>query len=238
MAAEAVVVVVGVGAGHVLGDGVRGEGWQAATGSVAGTEHLGIARSVESQVVVALDLRGGGCEEVDVHAGRGALGVARVRTQIGAHLVGVVGEGVRRRHVRRANLGNGSRAGDGLAWRGHHVGGVDHAGVLAGGSGGGGEVLGLVAAAGIGVIVNARVPSEFIGTAESLGAAGELAGVRLLAGVSSNVPRLVLQTVECTVAERTLVGPGQILAHLLGRRTSTLHERRQQADGRSHCRVT
>lgn len=238
MAAEAVVVVVGVRARHVLRDGVRGERRQTAAGAVARSEHLGVARTVETQVIVALDLRGGGCEKIDVHSGRGTLCVAGVRAQIGAHLVGVVGERVGRRHVRRADLGNGSRAGDGLAWWGHHVSRVDHAVVLAGGGSGSGEVLGLVTAAGIGVVMNARVPSEFVRTAESLGAAGELAGVRLLAGVGANMPRLVLQTVECTVAEGAFVRPGQILAHLLGRGTSTLHERRQQADGRSHCRVT
>jgi hypothetical protein len=44
----------------------------------------------------------------------------------------------------------------------------------------------------------------------------------------------MLQAVESTVAKRALVRPGEILADLLGRGTSTLHERRQKAYRGSH----
>jgi hypothetical protein len=90
-------------------------------------------------------------------------------------------------------------------------------------------VLGLVTAARVGVVVDARVTSKFIRAREALCAARELAGVGLLAGVRPDVSCLVLQAVESTVAERALIRPGQILTDLLGRRTSTLHERRQKA---------
>jgi hypothetical protein len=69
-------------------------------------------------------------------------------------------------------------------------------------------MLSLVAATRVGVVVNARMASEFVGTAEALSATGELAGMRLLAGVCPNVTSLMFQTVESTVAKRTFVGPG------------------------------
>lgn len=84
-------------------------------------------------------------------------------------------------------------------------------------------MLGLVTASGVGVVVNSRVPGQLIGTAKALGTARELAGMRFLAGMSTNVTGLVLQTVESTVTEWALVRTRQILAHLIGGRTSTLH---------------
>lgn len=137
-------------------------------------------------------------------------------------------ESVRRRVVRGADLRDGRRAGDGLAGRGHHV-DISHGGILtssASSSGSGSQLLRLVAAARVGVVVNARVASELVGTTEALRAAGELASVRLFASVRPNVTSLVLQTVEGTVAKRTFVGPREILTDLLVGRTSTLHERR------------
>lgn len=214
---------------HALGDGVGGERGQA-TAAVMARAVVVMARSVVAQVVVALDLRGSGGQQIDIHARGGPLAVARVRTQIGAHVVGIVGEGVRRRNIRRADLGDRRRASDGLAGRGHDVGGVGHGSVLTSGGGGSGsssQVLGLVAAARVGVVVDSRVARELVRTAEALRAAGELASVRLLARVRPNVTSLVLETVEGTVAERTFVGPGEVLADLLVGRTSTLHERRQ-----------
>jgi hypothetical protein len=55
-----------------------------------------------------------------------------------------------------------------------------------------------------------RVPGQLVGSGEALGAALELAGVRLLAGMGSNVSGLVLEAVEGLVAERALVGTGEI----------------------------
>jgi hypothetical protein len=43
--------------------------------------------------------------------------------------------------------------------------------------------------------------------------------------------------VESPVAKRALVRPGKVLANFLVGGASTLHERRQQADRRSHGRV-
>lgn len=135
---------------------------------------------------------------------------------------------MRRRDVWGSHLGYGRRASDGLAGRGHHVGSASHGGILTGSSGGGRcEVLSLVAAARVGVVVDARMASEFVGTAEAFSATRELAGMRLLASVRPNMTSLVLQAVESPVAKRTFVGTGQILTDLLVGRTSTLHERRQ-----------
>lgn len=68
----------------------------------------------------------------------------------------------------------------------------------------------LVAATRIRVIVDSRMAGQLVRSAETLGAAWELAGVRLLASVRPDVSRLVLETVECFVAERTLVWARQI----------------------------
>ena len=97
-----------------------------------------------------------------------------------------------------------------------------HDSCLGGGSsccscGGGGGML-LVAASRVGVVVDARVTSELVRTAEALCAARELAGVRLLASVSADVTGLVLEAVEGLVAQRTLVRARQVRAHVLLRR--------------------
>lgn len=91
---------------------------------------------------------------------------------------------------------------------------VVHAGLDGGGGCGSRDML-LVAAARVGVVVYSRVARKLVGTAEALGAAGELAGVRLLAGVRPDVARLVLEAVEGLVAERALVGARQVGAVLV-----------------------
>lgn len=142
-------------------------------------------------------------------------------------MVGVVGERMRRRDVWRTDLRDRRRASDGLAGRRHHVGGTSHGGILACRSGSSGsEVLSLVAATRVGVVVNARVASKFVGTAEALGAAGELTSMRLLTGMGSNMTSLMFQAVESPVAKRTFIRTRQILTDLLIGGTSTLHERR------------
>ena len=83
-------------------------------------------------------------------------------------------------------------------------------------SGGGGMLL--VTASRVGVVVDARVTGQLVGTAEALCAARELAGVRLLASVSADVTGLVLEAVESLVAQRTLVRARQVRAHVLLRR--------------------
>lgn len=75
-------------------------------------------------------------------------------------------------------------------------------------------VLALVTAPRVGVVVDARVAGELVGAGELLAAAGELAGVGLLASVGANVPRLMLKAVEGLVAERALVGAGQLVGVL------------------------
>jgi len=59
--------------------------------------------------------------------------------------------------------------------------------------------------------VNARVAGELIRSRELLAAAGELAGVRLLASVSADVSSLMLEAVEGLIAERALVRSGQLI---------------------------
>jgi hypothetical protein len=80
--AISIVIIVGMRPGHVLGDGVGRERGEATASAVARAEHLVATRAVESHVVIALDLRGGRGQEVNIHAGRGTLGVARVGSQV------------------------------------------------------------------------------------------------------------------------------------------------------------
>jgi hypothetical protein len=94
--AISIIIIVGMRPGHVLRNGVGRERGETTASTVTRAEHLMAARAVESHMVIALDLRCGCGQEVNIHAGRGALGVTRVRTQIGAHVVGVVGERMRR----------------------------------------------------------------------------------------------------------------------------------------------
>lgn len=75
------------------------------------------------------------------------------------------------------------------------------------------------------------MPGQLIGATEAFGAAGELAGMRLLAGMGANMASLVFQTMESPITERALVGTREILAHFFGGRT-TLHQGREQANGR------
>ena len=80
-------------------------------------------------------------------------------------------------------------------------------------------LMGLVPSSGVGVVVNSRVPSQLIRTGKLLAASWELAGMRLLSCVSANVPGLVLEAVECLVAERALVGAREFIGCLRGRGT-------------------
>lgn len=147
-----------------------------------------------------------------------------------------------RRNVGRTDLRDRGRPGDGLTGRRHHGTSIVDDGmvvVLPRGSGGScsGQMLRLVAASRVGVVVDSRVPCKLVGATETLRTARELAGVRLLAGMRSDMPGLMLQTVKSAVTERALVRSRQILTHLLGGRTSTLHQRGKQAHGRGHIRV-
>jgi hypothetical protein len=76
------------------------------------------------------------------------------------------------------------------------------------------------------------MPGQLVGSREALGAAGELAGVRLLARVRPDVSGLVLETVEGLVAQWALVGSGQVLAVLTG---LTADHGRHHTDGSHFC---
>lgn len=52
--------------------------------------------------------------------------------------------------------------------------------------------------------------SQLVGPAESFRATGELASMRLLSSVGTNVASLVLETMEGLIAERTFVRTRQI----------------------------
>ena len=67
----------------------------------------------------------------------------------------------------------------------------------------------------VGVRVDPGVTSQFVRPAEALCTAGKSAGMRLLSGVSPDMPRLVLETVECLVAQVTLVGTRHFTLALL-----------------------
>lgn len=98
-------------------------------------------------------------------------------------------------------------------------------------------MLSLVVASRVWIIMDSRVACEFIRSTEALCATRELAGVRLLAGVSANVSGLMLQTMECAVAQGTFVRSRKILTGLLVRRTRSLHQGGQQAYRGGHVRV-
>jgi len=72
-------------------------------------------------------------------------------------------------------------------------------------------LLAFVAPSRVGVVVNPRVSSQLVRAGELLAAPRELAGVRLLSGVSANVSSLVLQAVEGLLAERALIRSGKLI---------------------------
>lgn len=168
-----------------------------------------VVRVVTSRVAVAkiltLDLVGGFGEHGNV-----AIAAVDVSTRVGG---GKRGKRVRRRDVGRAQgrggsgtnrLGGGRRSHEALrvhVVRQTVVDGVLLVKLL---------LLALVTTARVGVVVDSRVPRQLIGARKLFGAAGELAGVRLLASVSANVSCLVLEAVESLVAERALVWARQL----------------------------
>ena len=199
-----VVVIVGlvvrVRAGHV----VRSETRELVP---RGMEAVGVVRVMPCRAVkqvrghLALDLVGSPAEQRDITTA-GAPGratsvgaEARVGRVVVVRAVRVGRRDVRRRHAR------GGRRSDGLGSgrRGHHL--RLEVGVL---------LAMLVSPAGVGVAVYPRVTGQLVGSRELLGATRKLADVRLLAGVGADVPRLVLQTVECLVAEGAFVRPRQL----------------------------
>ena len=104
------------------------------------------------------------------------------------------------------------------------------------------SVLILVSSSRVWVVVDARVTRQFIGTTETLRAARELTCMRLLTSMRSDVSRLMFESMECLVAQGTLVRSRQILTTLIliargssGSRSSSTLERHATRDG-SHVR--
>lgn len=100
-----------------------------------------------------------------------------------------------------------------------------------------GDLMSLLVAARVGVIVNARVSGQLVGSAEALTTARELARMWLFSCMSANVSSLMFQTVEGSIAQGAFVRARKILpvvgVVVLGR-----YGRRQQADGGSHVGVS
>lgn len=220
-----VVLVVGVASRHVVGRERR----QVAPRGVVRVVRMvpGLPRVVVVVVVVAqrgevqrLELVSSLGEHVDIHAlAVGAAGIAAIRAQARRRAVGRVG--VRRRDVGRAKS-RGRGAADGLG----HRRGRSHEAVAVVGLNVRRRHLALVGSPAIGVVVYPRVAGQLVGARELLAAARELASMGLLSGVSPDVPGLVLEAMEGLVAERALVGPGELIGRLLGRLA-----RRQRAVG-------
>ncbi len=196
------VVLTRVGSRHVVGT-------QAGRVAARMVATVAVVRVVTSRVavasVLALDLVSGLGEHGDV-----AVAVV-VSTRVGR---GKRGKRVRRRDVGRVQ-GGGRRRTNGLGSRrrrhqalGVHVvrqtmvDGVLLVMLLL--------LLALVTTTRVGVVVDPRVPGQLVGARELLGAARELAGMRLLAGVSADMSGLVLEAVEGLVAERALVRARQL----------------------------
>lgn len=55
--------------------------------------------------------------------------------------------------------------------------------------------------------MNSKMSSELVGSTEPLGAAFKGAGMRFLARVSSQMPRLMLQSIKSAIAHRAFVRP-------------------------------
>ena len=78
------------------------------------------------------------------------------------------------------------------------------------------------------------IPGQFVRAREALCAAGKGAGMWLFARVSPDVTSLVFQTVESLIAQRALVGAGEVLARLvLGLLRGVLQQRSHEAHGSS-----
>ena len=77
------------------------------------------------------------------------------------------------------------------------------------------SILVLVSSSRVWVVVDARVTRQLIRTTETLRAARELTCMRLLTSMRSDVSRLMFKSMECLVAQRTLVRSRQILTSFI-----------------------
>lgn len=203
-------LIVGVRARHV----VRGERWEVASGAVHSVAVVGVVTRVvvrRSSEGLTLNLSSGLGQHGNVTTSvvvNSRDGKSKCRVRVG------------RRDIGGGQSGCGSRAdGLGSGRRRHHSIGkhvrreallLVHLMLLL--------LLvllsSLVASPRVRVVVNTGVAGELIRARELLAAAGELAGMRLLASVSADVSSLMLETVEGLVAERALVRSRQLVGAL------------------------
>jgi len=210
-----IIILVGVRTGHGVGR-ERGEVIPAAVTAVAVVWVVSAGSVVRmmggEHAALAFDLGCGGGQHVDGAVIRAPSLTPAVVSHAGSVVLGVAGKGVRRGDVGRANGGGRGGSRHVLVGRGHHLG---HGGaVLHAILDGLVHLLCLVTPSRVGVVVYPRVAGQLVGAGEAFGAAVELAGVRLLAGMGANVSGLMLETVEGFIAQGTLVGSGQILSVL------------------------
>lgn len=78
----------------------------------------------------------------------------------------------------------------------------------------GGGVLRAVVATRVGVRMDPGMTGQFVAPRKLLGTAGEGARMGLLAGVGADMSGLMLQSVERLLADRTFVGPRQLVLDL------------------------
>lgn len=76
-------------------------------------------------------------------------------------------------------------------------------------------LLVLIASPRIGVCMNPRVAGELVRATEPFRASWKCAAMRLLTSMCADVSSLVLQSVECFITERTLVGPRKLWPSIL-----------------------
>ena len=89
--------------------------------------------------------------------------------------------------------------------------------------------VGFGVAAGVGVVVDAGMPGQFVGAGEPFTAARELTGVWFFAGVGSDVSGLMLESVKGFVAEGAFVGSWEVLRVEIGCLVEAGHYRRHMA---------
>lgn len=201
-------------------DGVGRERRQASVAIViAVTEQMMLVLIRDSRdMFVSLYLGSSGGQKVDVHRVSPIVNAAegaKVRRKVGV-VTSMHGETMRRGHIGRAR--GGCRGGSwhaGLVRRRQHLclGSKVWVGTIlkAGEGGGGGDLMGFLIPTGIGIVMDARVSGQLVGAAEALAASRELTGMRLLSGVSTDMPGLMFETVKGSIAKGAFVGTRKVL---------------------------
>ena len=101
---------------------------------------------------------------------------------------------------------------------------------------GGSHLVRLLISAGVGVVVYTRVASQLVRSTEALATSWELTGVRLLAGMRTDMSGLMLEAMKRSVAKRTLVGPRKVLS-VFWIHPMRSHRRGHQAHSGSHSTI-